>query len=81
MFTVNIFFNPEIKHYICTVKDKQIIDAARTLITSKFIAWADNQDLNPVIVNKDDVFNVNRDDVELKVGKLILKFSDGKLVQ
>jgi len=63
------------------MKDKQIIDAARTLITSKFIAWADNQDLNPVIVNKDDVFNVNRDDVELKVGKLILKFSDGKLVQ
>ena len=63
------------------MKDKQIIDAARTLITSKFIAWTDNQDLNPVIVNKDDVFNVNRDDVELKVGKLILKFSDGKLVQ
>jgi hypothetical protein len=63
------------------MKDKQIIDAARTLITSKFIAWADNQDLNPVIVNKDDVFNVNRDDVELKVGKLVLKFSDGKLVQ
>ena len=63
------------------MKDKQIIDAARTLITSKFIAWADNQDLNPAIVNKDDVFNVNRDDVELKVGKLILKFSDGKLVQ
>lgn len=63
------------------MKDKQIIDAASTLITSKFIAWADNQDLNPVIVNKDDVFNVNRDDVELKVGKLILKFSDGKLVQ
>ena len=62
------------------MKDKQIIDAASTLITSKFIAWADNQDLNPVIVNKDDVFNVNRDDVELKVGKLILKFSDGKLV-
>ena len=63
------------------MKDKQIIDAASTLITSKFIAWADNQDLNPGIVNKDDVFNVNRDDVELKVGKLILKFSDGKLVQ
>jgi hypothetical protein len=63
------------------MKDKQIIDAANTLIPSKFIPWADNQDLNPEILNKDDVFNVNRDDVELKVGKLVLKFSDGKLVQ
>jgi len=63
------------------MKDKQIIDAANTLIPSKFITWADNQDLNPEILNKDDVFNVNRDDVELKVGKLVLKFSDGKLVQ
>jgi hypothetical protein len=63
------------------MKDKQIIDAANTLIPSKFIAWADNQDLNPEILNKDDVFNLNRDDVELRVGKLVLKFSDGKLVQ
>jgi hypothetical protein len=63
------------------MKDKQIIDAANTLIPSKFIAWADNQDLSPEILNKDDVFNVNRDDVELRVGKLVLKFSDGKLVQ
>ena len=63
------------------MKDKQIIDAANTLIPSKFITWADNQDLNPEILNKDDVFNVNRDDVELRVGKLVLKFSDGKLVQ
>ena len=62
------------------MEKQQIIDAANTLIPSKFIAWAGNQGLNPEIVNKDDVFNVNRDDVELKVGGILLKFSDGKLI-
>jgi hypothetical protein len=62
------------------MEKQQIIDAANTLIPSKFIAWADKQNLNPEILNKDDVFNVNRDDVELKVGGILLKFSDGKLL-
>ena len=63
------------------METQKILDAANTLIPTKFIAWAQTQNLNPEILNRDDVFNVNRDDVELKVGGIILKFSNGKVVE
>ena len=65
--------------YICIMKEEQILEAASKLIPSKFILWAEDRGLDPVIENRDDIFNVNRDEVHIKVGKLKLTYNEGQL--
>jgi len=61
------------------MKEEQILEAASKLVTSKFILWAEDRGLGPVIENRDDVFNVNRDEVHIIVGKLKLTYNEGQL--
>jgi len=61
------------------MKEEQILEAAAKLVPSKFILWAEDRGLGPVIENRDDVFNVNRDEVHIKVGKLKLTYNEGQL--
>lgn len=58
---------------------EKIKEAASKLTVSKFILWSENMKLNPVITNRDEVFNVNLDEVHLDVGGISLIFINGKL--
>lgn len=59
----------------------KIKDAASKLTVAKFILWAEDMKLNPVITNRDDVFNVNLDEVHLDVGGISIVFINGKMVE
>jgi len=58
---------------------EKIKEAASKLKVSKFILWSEDMKLNPVITNRDEVFNVNLDEVHLDVGGISLIFINGKL--
>lgn len=60
-----------------------LIDAARGLTPSKFISWL--EDMNPKrekkleidILNRDEILNINRDPLRLKVDQWIFIFDNG----
>lgn len=61
------------------MKEEQILEAAAKLIPSKFILWAEDRGLQPVIENRDDIFNVNKDEVHIKIGTLKITYNEGQL--
>ena len=58
----------------------KILDSAKRLKPSKFISWAEDMKLNPVIENRDDIFNVNLDDVRIDVLGNKIFYSNGQFV-
>lgn len=61
------------------MNQEKIKEAASKLTVAKFILWAEDMELDPIITNRDEVFNVNLDEVHLDVGKISLIFINGKL--
>ena len=61
-----------------------MIEAARMLTPSKFMMWIEDhysrfpdRKMDIEILNRDDVFNMNRDRVLLKVNDLVFVFDNG----
>lgn len=61
-----------------------MIEAARTLTPSKFITWLEDhftrfpdRKIDIDIVNRDEVFNMNRDRVLLKVNDTVFVYDHG----
>lgn len=61
-----------------------LLDAANTLSTSKFLIWVEEdfvwneeRHLAIDILNRDEVLNLNRDTVHLRVDKWIFTFING----
>ena len=58
----------------------KILEAACKLKPSKFILWAEDMRLNPIIENREDVFNVNEDEVHLDVSGTKITYIGGALL-
>jgi len=82
----NLFFYPSIGYYIWDMKKnkpeftkEKILDVAQHLGAAKFMTWANDNDLRPVIENYDDVFDLNRDRALIDVDGHKLEFEEGKI--